>query len=286
MDYPSEHLLNSIEEIAAIKNSLSLGDRSLTSAKGLYVHRKGLPSGEVEYAAGGRFSTKIAFVKELGGGRNIKKYQPGDWEFRVEETLELCRTLKRATEDLKNWPPEKTKIYESGEIIDTDLVEKVSEVNIEHYEENHRQWRLRGLPRWLELRDKFLSELKEEWPIEYAELQLSQKSEKGITDLIREHITKAYVTGYMYGRGWISPEEMTQANLYLGDVVAEKVRRGFKGAKSRGIAFADVLAHIAVLGTVSGSVPEGEKGEKEEKPEAGGKSGIDSASGNHNQESK
>ena len=65
MDYPSEHLLNSIEEIATIKNSLSLGDRALTSAKGLYVHRKGLPSGEVEYAAGGRFSTKITFVKEL-----------------------------------------------------------------------------------------------------------------------------------------------------------------------------------------------------------------------------
>jgi hypothetical protein len=276
MDYPSEHLLNIIEDIATIKNSLSLGDRSLTSAKGLYVHRKGLPSGEVEYAAGGRFSTKIAFVKELGGGRDVKKYQPGDWEFRVEETLELCRTLKRAIEDLKNWPPEKTKIYESGETIDSDLVERVSEVNIEHYEENHRQWRLRGLPRWLELRDKFISELKEEWPIEYAELQLSQKGEKGITELLREHIAKAYVTGYMYGRGWISPEEMTQANLYLGDVVSGKVRRGFKGAKSKGIAFADVLAHIAVLGTVDGSVSEEEKGEKEKKPEAEGKSEVQS----------
>jgi hypothetical protein len=285
MDYPSEHLLNSIEEVATIKNSLSLGDRSLTSAKGLYVHRKGLPSGEVEYAAGGRFSTKIAFVKELDGGRNVKKYQPGDWEFRVEETLELCRTLKRATEDLKNWPPEKTKIYESEETIDSELVERVSEVNIEHYEENHRQWRLRGLPRWLELRDKFLDELKEEWPIEYAELQLSQKGEKGITELLREHIAKAYVTGYMYGRGWISPEEMTQANLYLGDVAAEKVRRGFKGAKSRGIAFADVLAHIAVLGTVDGSVSE-EKGEKERKPEAEGKSETRFTNGDHSQEGK
>ena len=270
MDYPSEHLLNSIEEIAAIKNGLALGDRPLTSAKGLYVHRKGLPSGEVEYAAGGRFSTKINFVKELGGGRDVKKYQPGDWEFKVEETLELCRTLKRASEDLKNWPPEKTKIYQSGERIDYDLVERVSAVNIEHYEENHRQWRLRGLPRWLELRDKFIGELKQEWPIEYAELQLNRKGEKGITELLREHITKAYVTGYMYGRGWISPEEMTQANLYLGEVVAEKVRRGFKGAKSKGIAFADVLAHIAVLGTVSGSVPEEEKGEQ---AESGGKQG-------------
>ena len=58
----------------------------------------------------------------------------------------------------------------------------------------------------------------------------------------------------MYGRGWLSPEELTQATLHLGDVAA------------RGIAFADVLAHIAVIGTVDGSVPE-EKAESEGKPE-------------------
>ena len=96
---------------------------------------------------------------------------------------------------------------------------------------------------------------------------MNRKGEKGIAGLLQENIAKAYVTGYMYGRGWISPEELTQATLHLGDVVAGKVRRGFKGAKSRGIAFADVLAHIAVLGTVAGSVPE-EKGEKEEKSES------------------
>ena len=259
MDYPSEHLLNSIEEIATIKSRLSLGDRSLTSARGLYVHLKGLPSGEVEYGAGGRLTARIAFVKELSGGRNVKKYRPGSWEFKVEETLELCRTLERASEDVKNWPPEKIKVYDSGQTADSDLVEKVSEVNIEHYEENHRQWRLRGLPRWLELRGKFLDELKAEWPIEYAELRLNRKGEKGMTALLQENIAKAYVTGYMYGRGWISPEELTQATLYLGEMVAEKVKRGCRGGKSRGIAFADVLAHIAVIGTVDGSVPEEEK---------------------------
>jgi hypothetical protein len=266
MDYPSEHLLNSIEEIATIKESLSLGDRSLTSAKGLHVHRRDLPGEGVEYTAGGRLSTRLAFVKELSGSRNVKKYQPGGWEFKVEETLELSRTLKRASEDLKNWPPEKTKIYESGETIDAELVNQVAEINMEHHEDNSRQWRLGGLPRWLELRKRFLEELKTEWPIEYAELQLNRQGEKGISKLLQEHIAKAYVTGYMYGRGWISPEELTQATMHLGDVVANRVRHGFKGAKSRGIAFADVLAHIAVLGTVDGSVPE-EKKEKEEKPE-------------------
>ena len=266
MDYPSEHLLNSIEEIATIKESLSLGDRSLTSAKGLHVHYRNLPGEGVEYTAGGRLTARLAFIKELSGSRSVKKYQPGGWEFKVEETLELSRTLRRASEDLKNWPPEKTRIYESGETIDAELVNRVAELNMEHHEENSRQWRLGGLPRWLELRGRFLEELKTEWPIEYAELQLNRKGEKGIAGLLQENIAKAYVTGYMYGRGWISPEELTQATLHLGDVVAGKVRRGFKGAKSRGIAFADVLAHIAVLGTVAGSVPE-EKGEKEEKPE-------------------
>ena len=266
MNYPSEHLLDSIEEIATIKDSLSLGDRSLTSAKGLYVHQRSLPSGELQYMAGGKLITKLIFIKESSGAENVKKYQPGDWEFRVEETLELCRTLKRATEDIKNWAPEKIKMYEAGETISSDLVNSVAEANKEHLDENNKQWRIGGLPRWIELRDKFLDELKKEWPIEYVELQINPKGEKGITELLQENITKAYVTGYMYGRGWLSPEELTQATLHLGDVAARKVRHGLKGAKSRGIAFADVLAHIAVMGTVDGSVPE-EKAEPEGKPE-------------------
>ncbi len=183
----------------------------------------------------------------------------------MEETLELCRTLKRANEELKNWPPEKLELYEAGERIDSELVERVATVNMEHYDENHKQWRLSGLPRWLELRDRFLEELKTEWPIEYSELQLNRKGEKGVTDIIRENITKAYITGYMYGRRWISPEELTQATLHLGDLVAAKVRHSFKGAKSKSIAFADVLAHIAVIGSVAGSVSEG-KAESAESP--------------------
>jgi len=65
----------------------------------------------------------------------------------------------------------------------------------------------------------------------------------------------------MYGRGWISPEELTSATLHLGDVLAGKVRRGLKGARSKGIAFADVLAHIATSGTVDGCSTEEEKSE-------------------------
>ena len=255
---PSEHLINSIEEIAAIQDSLSLGERSLTSARGLHVKTKGLATGELQYMAGGRLITKLVFIKEPDGTKSVKKYQPGDWEFKVEETLELCRTLKRAAEDLKGWPPEKIQVYDSEKPINADMLNSVAEANREHYEENHKQWRLGGLPRWLELRDMFLDELKKEWPIEYVELQTNPRGEKYIAEVVRENITKAYVTGYMYGRGWITPEELTNATLYLGEVVAEKVRHGIKDAKSKGIAFADVLAHIAVIGNVNTGITERE----------------------------
>ena len=255
---PSEHLINSIEEIAAIQDSLSLGDRSLTSARGLHVKTKSLATGELQYMAGGRLITRLIFVKEPDGTKSIKKYRPGDWEFKVEETLELCRTLKRAAEDLKSWPPEKTGVYESEKPVSAEMISTVAEANKEHYDENHEQWRLGGLPRWLELRDMFLDELKKEWPIEYVELQTTPKGEKYIAEVVRENITKAYVTGYMYGRGWITPEELTNATLYLGEVVAEKVRQGIREAKSNGIAFADVLAHIAVMGNVDTGITERE----------------------------
>jgi hypothetical protein len=256
MNYPSEHLINSIEEIANTRDSLSMGDRSLTSAKGLHVQKRSLPSGELLYMAGGRLAAKLIFIKEADGTKSIKKYQPGGWEFRVEETLELCRTLKRASEELKGWPAEKKRVYELGETVDTELVNRVAEINKEHYEENNRQWRVGGLPRWIELRDKFFDELKEEWPIEYAELQASPKGKKYIAELLQESIAKAYITGYMYGRDWVTAEELTNATLYLGDMVARKVRHGFKEAKSRGIAFADVLAHLAAIGTVDTEVAE------------------------------
>ena len=137
-----------------------------------------------------------------------------------------------------------------------DLVDNVAAANKEHYQENQRQWRLVGLPRWTELRDKFHAELKQEWPIEYAELQSNPKGEKYIAEVVQENITKAYVTGYMYGMGWITPEELTHATLHLGEAVANKVRRGLQGAKSKGIAFSDVLAHIAVMGMVDTGIAE------------------------------
>ena len=83
MDYPSEHLLDSIEEIATIKDRLSLGDRSLTTARGLHVQKKILPNSEAQYTAGGRLMSKLVFVIGVDGIKDVKKYQPGGWEFKA-----------------------------------------------------------------------------------------------------------------------------------------------------------------------------------------------------------
>jgi hypothetical protein len=251
--YPTEHLLKSVEEIAAIQDGLTLVDRSLVNIRGIHISKQSFPGGETEYSVGGQLKTRLVFTRKTDGSWGVSKYQAGDWEYKVEETLELARTLKRACEKIKDWPPEKTKIYQAGETIKKDLVDRVAEVNMEHDAENHEQWRLYGLPRWMELRDKCLYELEREWPIEFVELMINKKDEAKINDILKTHISKAYITGFMYGKGWIGPEEMTQATMHLGEAMARKVSQGLKGAKSKGIAFADVLAHIAVAGTVDGS---------------------------------
>lgn len=247
-NYPSEDLVSSIEEIATIKDSLSLRDRSLTSGKGLYVQSGRLPTGAIQYMAGERFIAKLVFVKEPNGGKIVKKYQPGDWELEVEETLELCRTIKRASGGPQDWTPEKITAYEAEEAINVELLNKVAEVNRQHYNELNKQWQLKGLPHWIELRDKFLDELKKEWPTEYLELKTNQKGAREIAELLRENVTKAYAIGYMCGKGWISQEELTNAGLYLGDLLAIELRYDLKGAKSKGIAFATSLACISAIG--------------------------------------
>jgi len=250
MEYPSEHLLESIKEIAGIKDRLSLDNRSLATSRGLHVQKKALPGGELQYSAGGWLAKKLVFVVGSDNIKNVLKYQPGGWEFKIEETLELCRSLEQASEALKKWPDEKVRVYQSEEVIDGEMVDRVAEANRQHYDENNKYWRLNGLPRWIEFRDMFLEELKKEWPIEYVEFKTHPRGPDYTMDLLKENVAKAYVTGFMYGKGWITPEELTNATLHLGEVIAGRIRHGMKGARSRGIAFADVLAHIASSGTV------------------------------------
>lgn len=75
--HPPEPLLDSVEEIANIKQSLSLRDRLLTSANGFYVQSGSLPGFEMQYMAGGEFVAKLIFVKKSDGSREVTKYRPG-----------------------------------------------------------------------------------------------------------------------------------------------------------------------------------------------------------------
>lgn len=242
--HPPKHLLDSIEEIGNIKQSLSLRDRSLTSANGLYVQSGSLPGYGTQYMAGGEFIAKLVFIIKPDDSREIGKYQPGDWESKVNEVLELCRALTYQD----NWPPEKKTAYELSVLIDRDMLKRVSEMNKQHNAEIKMNWRIRGHQQLEMMRDTFFNELKNEWPVEYVEIQIIKRDAKKIVELILENIIMAYGVGYMHGKGWISFKELENADLYFGELLAVGIADSLKGAKSKGTAFTFPLIKISSMG--------------------------------------
>jgi hypothetical protein len=245
---PPENLLDGIEEIVSLKQTLSLKDRSKTSANGLYVQSGSLPGYGTQYMAGGKFIARLVFVRKLDGYREIKKYRPGDWENKVNETLELCRALRQQPQNPNSWSPEKKAVYELPVVIDGEMLNRVSDANKQHYRELDRNWQIRGRPRWIEMRDIFLDELRNEWPLEYTELRTNQKDAKKVAESLQVNITKAYAAGYMCGKGWISPEELANANSYLGELLVGDLRDSLRGTKSMSTAFATSLMKISAIG--------------------------------------
>lgn len=241
---PPEHLLDDIEEITNIKKSLSLRDRSLTSANGLYVQSGSLPGCGTQYMAGGEFIAKLVFVRKPDGSREIGKYQSGDWESKVNEVLELCRALTYQD----NWPPEKKTAYELPVLVDRDMLKRVSEMNKQHNAEIKMNWRMRGHQQLEMMRDTFFNELKNEWPVEYVEIQIIKRDAKKIVELILENIIMAYSVGYMHGKGWISFKELENADLYFGGLLAVAIGDSLKGSKSKGTAFTFPLISISARG--------------------------------------
>ncbi len=122
-----EKLLDKIEEIGAIKRNLSFKDRAQTSGYGLYVQSGRLPGGAAQYMAGGKLLKKLVFIRGADGTRTVKKYKPGDWELKVEDTLSLCRTLEQASKGQAGWAKEKLMAYLAEGACDTALVAKVEE---------------------------------------------------------------------------------------------------------------------------------------------------------------
>jgi hypothetical protein len=251
---PPENLLDSIEEIATLKKVFSLRDRSLTSANGLYVQSGSLPGYGTQYMAGGEFIAKLVFVRKPDGSREITKYQPGDWEDKVNETLQLCRQLIHLDDATKIGSGRNVTYLYDNTII-SDLLKEVFEHIERHHNEIDTQWQLFGFPRGIELLNVFLDELKEKWPTEYSELTNAQAGEKDMETLLEgDSGTLAWVFGYMSERGWISHEKLMSANIIMGELLAKEVRSNRRQAKSKGIAFAAAFGRISDLGSIDARI--------------------------------
>jgi len=280
--YPSESILEKIEEIATISRTLSRKQRELTRANGLYVGKGNLPGGAVQYLAGGKFIVRLAFVRNTDSSIQIKKYRRGNWEFKVDDTLQLCRSLKENSVDPEQWasgqvPANESRIagdtnllkretdnleqrttakavrYGAEEAINPYLLGKVSDAYQQHFEENNKHWHSRGLTRLHELRNLFLNKLKSEWPKEHQQLIANADEANEIEELLHTTIIKAYITGYMHGRGWITPEELNNTGLHLSEIIAGAISNSIEEAQSKRMSFNASFAEISIIGS---NVPE------------------------------
>jgi hypothetical protein len=139
---------------------------------------------------------------------------------------------------------------ESFTTADSTLLNKISQAYEDHYAENNKQWQSRGLPRWAELKNRFLEELRRQSPTGCTELESSLKGRGEIAGLFRKSITKAYVIGYMQARGWVSSLEQMSIDMHLGDQLAVALKDGIRGMKLSGMAFAASFAHVSLIGTM------------------------------------
>lgn len=243
-----EELLDKIEEIGTIKRKLSFKDRALTSGYGLYVQSGDLPGGVMQYMAGGRLAKKLVFVREANGSRTVKKYQPGDWESKVEDTLSLCRALERASKGQTGWTQEKLQAYWAEETSDPAILDRVDRSWQEHSNQLKNIWDTASEEQRSLLIRTLFKEL-EEWATEFLEVT-SGKVSDATGEQVMKGIQKAYLIGFMIGKRWIAKEEATETYLYLGDELVLNIRRVLKGAKSRGTAFASAFACVAAHGTM------------------------------------
>jgi len=126
-------------------------------------------------------------------------------------------------------------------------VKEVCSVEEQHNAELEGFWLLTSPDECASLVVYFLEELRHKWPREYSQL-----NPEGLPDALsegfRNSFKRAYTVGCMMGKGWISKEHLADFNLYLGEQLARDVSLVFKGAKSKGIAFACGYAAVAVRG--------------------------------------
>jgi len=143
--------------------------------------------------------------------------------------------------------------YGAEEAINPYLLGKVSDAYQQHFEENNKHWHSRGLTRLHELRNLFLNKLKSEWPKEHQQLIANADEANEIEELLHTTIIKAYITGYMHGRGWITPEELNNTGLHLSEIIAGAISNSIEEAQSKRMSFNASFAEISIIGS---NVPE------------------------------
>ena len=93
-DMASVELIENLEEIAKIKESLPSRSRGWCSELGLHV-RISEAGGMARLQAGGKFRSRIDLWRESPNDLwQVKKYKLGDWEALVKPTLELAKWLE------------------------------------------------------------------------------------------------------------------------------------------------------------------------------------------------
>ncbi len=154
--------------------------------------------------------------------------------------------------DELEWLDEKSKAYayKAEEGFDPNLIKEVYDIwNLHNEELNETLYGTIQQQRGSLVR-AFIKNLEHEWPKECSEIRIEKVAE-AIRERVVKSIDMAYIAGYMFCKGWISIEQLTEFNLCLGDNLAHDIRSVWKRAKSRGIAFATAFGVVGVHGTLA-----------------------------------
>lgn len=138
------------------------------------------------------------------------------------------------------------RTHEYGDPLMLVRVKEVNSVEEQHKTELEDFWNSTSPDEYASLAVDFLKELRKH-PREYS--QLNQEILPGVIwEGYRNSVKRAYIMGYMTGKGWITEKHFVDFTIYLGDDLAQNMRLVFKGAKSNGNAFCDGFIVVGTRG--------------------------------------
>ena len=121
------------------------------------------------------------------------------------------------------WSQEKRVLYETPFVIDIEMLNNVTRVVKDHYSDINNFWGSIDNHRKGELISIFTDNLLKEWPVEYSELVATRKKE--IKKSYAEWGQKAFLTGYVFRKEWISGDELTNAVRGFAEFILEDVKK-------------------------------------------------------------